>query len=110
MWRNIEVHDFVAWLRAHNEHLPAEARTEIHGLDIYSLGSSIAAILAMTGHNLVVPGQHLHGDACSLHCLDRSTSACLLRIEENSETGENKVALIGDRSGLKAAMRVSCCA
>src|SRR5208282_1519605 len=28
MWRNIEVHDFVEWLRANNEHLPAEARTE----------------------------------------------------------------------------------
>ena len=46
MWRNIEVHDFVEWLRTHNERLPAEARTEFRGLDIYSLGSSIAAILA----------------------------------------------------------------
>ena len=46
MWRNIDVHDFVEWLRAHNEHLPAEVRTEFRGLDIYSLGSSIAAILA----------------------------------------------------------------
>ncbi len=46
MWRNIEVHDFVEWLRAHNEKLPAEARVEFRGLDIYSLGSSIAAVLA----------------------------------------------------------------
>lgn len=46
MWRNVEVHDFVEWLRAHNEHLPADARTEFRGLDIYSLGNSIAAVLA----------------------------------------------------------------
>ncbi len=45
MWLNVEVHDFVEWLRRHNEKLPAEARTEFRGLDIYSLGSSIAAIL-----------------------------------------------------------------
>ena len=45
MWRNVEVRDFVEWLRRHNEKLPAEARTEFRGLDIYSLGSSIAAIL-----------------------------------------------------------------
>ena len=46
MWRNVEVRDFVEWLRGHNEHLPAKARTEFRGLDIYSLRSSIAAILA----------------------------------------------------------------
>ena len=46
MWRNAEVHDFVEWLRGHNEQLPAEGRTEFRGLDIYSLGSSIAAVLA----------------------------------------------------------------
>jgi erythromycin esterase-like protein len=46
MWRNVEVHDFVEWLRAHNEALPAQARTQFSGLDIYSLGSSIAAVLA----------------------------------------------------------------
>jgi erythromycin esterase-like protein len=46
MWRNTEVHDFVEWLRGRNEHLPAGDRTEFRGLDIYSLGSSIAAVLA----------------------------------------------------------------
>src|SRR5689334_13530960 len=45
MWRNVEVHDFVLWLRDHNEHLAALARIEFRGLDIYSLGSSIAAVL-----------------------------------------------------------------
>jgi erythromycin esterase-like protein len=46
MWRNVEVHDFIGWLRAHNENLPADRRAEFRGLDIYSLGSSIAAVLA----------------------------------------------------------------
>jgi erythromycin esterase-like protein len=40
MWRNVEVHDFVEWLRAHN------GRIQFSDLDIYSLGSSIAAVLA----------------------------------------------------------------
>ena len=46
MWRNVEVHDFVEWLRAHNEALAPKARTQFRGLDIYSLGNSIAAVLA----------------------------------------------------------------
>lgn len=45
MWRNVEVHDFIEWLRAHNEKLPAQARTQFSGLDIYSLGASITAVL-----------------------------------------------------------------
>jgi len=46
MWRNREVHAFVDWLRAWNKgHFPA-ARVEFRGLDVYSLASSIAAVLA----------------------------------------------------------------
>jgi erythromycin esterase-like protein len=46
MWRNTDVHGFIEWLRAHNERLAAEARTEFRGLDVYSLGASIEAVLA----------------------------------------------------------------
>ncbi len=46
MWRNAEVNDFVTWLRHYNEGAPAKDRAEFRGLDIYSLGSSIAAVLA----------------------------------------------------------------
>ena len=46
MWRNVEVADFVEWLRAHNEDLPMDRRIEFRGLDIYSLRSSIAAVLS----------------------------------------------------------------
>lgn len=44
MWRNDEVHDFVDWLRAFNaDH--TERRVGFHGLDLYSLFTSIAAVL-----------------------------------------------------------------
>jgi erythromycin esterase-like protein len=43
MWRNHEVADFVAWLRAHND--SAEAVAGFYGIDLYSLHGSIAAVL-----------------------------------------------------------------
>jgi erythromycin esterase-like protein len=46
MWRNQEVADLIHWMRAHNEALPAERRAEFRGLDVYSLGSSIQAVLS----------------------------------------------------------------
>ncbi len=45
MWRNAEVDAFVAWLRAHNDALPAAQRTGFYGLDLYSLNSSIRAVI-----------------------------------------------------------------
>jgi protein-L-isoaspartate(D-aspartate) O-methyltransferase len=46
MWRNQEVHDFVEWLRDHNEHIvEPESRVGFYGLDLYSLTSSIHAVL-----------------------------------------------------------------
>ncbi len=47
MWRNKEVDDFVGWLRARNLSKPArESRVGFHGLDLYSLFTSIAAVLS----------------------------------------------------------------
>jgi erythromycin esterase-like protein len=45
MWRNREVGEFVEWLREHNMSLPGEARVGFYGLDLYSLGASIQAVL-----------------------------------------------------------------
>lgn len=45
MWRNREVHDFVEWLRDHNAPLREEDRVGFHGLDLYSLHSSIERVL-----------------------------------------------------------------
>ncbi|WP_370640167.1 erythromycin esterase family protein [Aurantimonas sp. HBX-1] len=46
MWRNRDVDDFVAWLRRHNEAKPAGQRVRFHGLDMYSMTASMAAVLA----------------------------------------------------------------
>jgi erythromycin esterase-like protein len=46
MWRNADVLDFVGWLRAHNDALPVDRRVGFYGLDLYSLRTSIEAVLA----------------------------------------------------------------
>jgi len=46
MWRNAEVAQFLDWLRGHNAGLPEERRTAFRGLDLYSLGTSIGAVVA----------------------------------------------------------------
>jgi erythromycin esterase-like protein len=46
MWRNADVLDFVGWLRTCNDDLPDSAtKVGFYGLDLYSLHSSIAAVL-----------------------------------------------------------------
>ena len=46
MWRNADVLDFVGWLRAHNDALAATAtKVGFYGLDLYSLHTSIEAVL-----------------------------------------------------------------
>ena len=49
MWRNLEFARFTAWLRTHNDGLPTAERVEFRGLDLYSLNSSIAAVLEYLG-------------------------------------------------------------
>jgi erythromycin esterase-like protein len=46
MWRNADVLDFVGWLRAENERRDSDRRAGFYGLDLYSLHSSIAAVLS----------------------------------------------------------------
>jgi erythromycin esterase-like protein len=47
MWRNTDVLDFVEWLRDHNDALSDQARkVGFYGLDLYSLFTSIEAVLA----------------------------------------------------------------
>jgi erythromycin esterase-like protein len=47
MWRNADVLDFIGWLRAHNDALPEDAcKAGFYGLDLYSLHSSIAEVVA----------------------------------------------------------------
>ena len=47
MWRNRETHDFVEWLRRYNgDEIDSERRAAFYGLDLYSLFTSIRAVLA----------------------------------------------------------------
>ena len=46
MWRNADVLDFIGWLRSYNDDLPVSAaKTGFYGLDLYSLHTSIEAVL-----------------------------------------------------------------
>ena len=46
MWRNADVLDFIGWLRSHNDSLaPGSVKTGFYGLDLYSLHTSIEAVL-----------------------------------------------------------------
>jgi erythromycin esterase-like protein len=45
MWRNTIILEFIEWLRGHNATLPPQARVGFYGLDLYSLFTSIQAVL-----------------------------------------------------------------
>ncbi len=45
MWRNRDVDDFIGFLRRHNESRMLRERVSFHGLDLYSMTASIAAVL-----------------------------------------------------------------
>ncbi len=45
MWRNTEVLEFVIWLRLHNRRVQPAQRAGFYGIDLYSLRSSMAAVL-----------------------------------------------------------------
>jgi protein-L-isoaspartate(D-aspartate) O-methyltransferase len=47
MWRNRDVADFIEWLRVHNAGVSdPEAKVGFHGLDLYSMFTSMGAVLA----------------------------------------------------------------
>ncbi|KAI9373431.1 erythromycin esterase-domain-containing protein [Aspergillus egyptiacus] len=45
MWRNREMQDLVEWLREHNAARPQADKVGIYGMDLYSLGTSMKAII-----------------------------------------------------------------
>lgn len=47
MWCNADILDFIGWLRTHNDDLPQNAaKVGFYGLDLYSLHTSIEAVLS----------------------------------------------------------------
>ncbi len=45
MWRNMDVVDFVIWLKAHNDRLDISEKIGFYGIDLYSLHASMEAVL-----------------------------------------------------------------
>ncbi|KAJ5106643.1 hypothetical protein N7456_003318 [Penicillium angulare] len=45
MWRNREMQELVEWMRNWNSDLPPERRVGFYGLDLYSMGTSIRAVI-----------------------------------------------------------------
>jgi protein-L-isoaspartate(D-aspartate) O-methyltransferase len=45
MWRNVEVERFVSWLRTFNQARAHDERAGFYGLDLYSLNTSIRAVI-----------------------------------------------------------------
>lgn len=45
MWRNAEFERFVDWLTSHNAARPEAERVSFHGLDLYNMNASIAAVI-----------------------------------------------------------------
>ncbi len=45
MWRNADVLDFAGWMRDRNDHLAEPRRAGFYGLDLYSLHTSMQAVL-----------------------------------------------------------------
>ncbi|KAJ5852179.1 Erythromycin esterase [Penicillium soppii] len=45
MWRNVEMQRLVEWMRDRNHRMPPEKRAGFYGLDLYSMGASIDAVI-----------------------------------------------------------------
>ncbi|KKA23569.1 Erythromycin esterase [Rasamsonia emersonii CBS 393.64] len=45
MWRNREMQELVEWMRDRNAKVPFEERAGFYGLDLYSMGTSIRAVI-----------------------------------------------------------------
>lgn len=65
MWRNAEMMALADWLRRHNATLPADRQAGLHGLDVYSLGESIHAVIAyLEKHDPAAAAEARHRYAC----------------------------------------------
>ena len=45
MWRNADILDLVGWLKTHNEHMKPGSKAGVYGLDLYSLHTSMEAVI-----------------------------------------------------------------
>jgi erythromycin esterase-like protein len=112
MWRNEDVRMFADWLRHHNAALPEAERTAMHGLDIYSLGESIDAVVdyldahapaaaaeARRRYGCLTPWQdepQVYGRAVTQGVLAPCETAVVTQL---GDLFQRRMALVGDTSG-----------
>jgi erythromycin esterase-like protein len=96
MWRNAEMGAFAGWLRRHNARLPPAERVALRGLDIYSLGSSIAAVLA-----------HFDAQDPEAACAARRRYGCLTPWHHEPED-YGRAVLFGAREACEDAVVAQC--
>jgi protein-L-isoaspartate(D-aspartate) O-methyltransferase len=112
MWRNQEVHEFVEWLRTHNAGR-GDQKVGFHGLDLYSLFTSIASVLAYLDevdpaaatmarrrYGALTPWQDdpaAYGHAVLLGRYESSESAVVAMLREMLEKRLDYAAKDGDR-------------
>lgn len=82
LWRNHDMLEFVEWLRRRNDGMPSEFKASLHGLDLYSLYSSIHEVLGF-----------LEGKDPDLARLARSRYGCILPFIDEPHTYAQKVLL-----------------
>jgi protein-L-isoaspartate(D-aspartate) O-methyltransferase len=92
MWRNRETLEFVDWLESHNARGRDRAPVGFHGLDLYSMFTSIAAVLAYL--DSIDPG---------LARVARDRYGSLLPWQSNP-AGYGQAVLIGDQSSSEEAV------
>lgn len=127
MWRNLEVRRFIDWLHQHNRELPAGRRAEFRGLDVYSLRSSIAAVLdyldqidperareARTRYACLTPWQddparYGHAaargavDTCEDEAVEQLTALLELRLGDLEHDGEARFSAVQNARIVRAA-------
>jgi erythromycin esterase-like protein len=96
MWRNREWGHLTDWLRAHNASLPPGRRVALRGLDLYSLGSSIEAVLA-----------HLDATDPDAARAARRRYGCLTPWQEEPED-YGRAVLFGARQACEEAVVAQC--
>lgn len=106
MWRNEDVRLFADWLRHRNASLTEAERVAMHGLDIYSLGESIGAVVAyLDAHDSAAADEARHRYGCLTPWQDepqhygRAVTQGLLAPCEN-----RVVAQLGDLLGRRMAL------
>jgi erythromycin esterase-like protein len=93
MWRNADILDLVGWLKDHNANLPPKMpKVGVYGLDLYSLYSSIEAVIRyLETVDLEAAKEARHRYSCFEEFTDDPQSYGLLASQDRSMSCEKAV-------------------